>query len=95
MGRVPRRSAQARKPPSRPQPPEGRAGVSLTVDQLTRPGAVVSGKVTFSDGVTAAWQIDQGGQLGLIPSKPGYRPAPSDVQPFQIALEAELRKLGF
>jgi hypothetical protein len=73
----------------------GPGGVSLAVDQLTRPGAVVSGKVTFSDGITAAWQIDQGGQLGLIPSKPGYRPPPSDVQPFQMALENELAKLGF
>src|SRR5687767_4210711 len=25
-------------------------GVSVTVDQITRPGALVSGKVTFSDG---------------------------------------------
>ena len=82
--------------PPMPVPSAGGAGhVSLSVDQLTRPGAVVSGKVTFSDGVTAAWQIDQGGQLGLIPSKPGYRPLPADVQPFQMALEAELSKLGF
>lgn len=82
--------------PPVPVPSAGGAGrVSLTVDQLTRPGAVVSGKVTFSDGVTAAWQIDQGGQLGLIPSKAGYRPLPADVQPFQAALEAELSKLGF
>jgi len=64
------------------------------VDQLTRPGAVVSGKVTFSDGTTAAWQIDQAGQLGLIAPQPGYRPPASDVQPFQMALEAELSKLG-
>ena len=79
-----------------PTPPAGGpGGVSLSVDQLTRPGAVVSGKVTFSDGITAAWQIDQAGQLGLIPSKPGYRPPPSDVQPFQMALENELSKLGF
>jgi hypothetical protein len=79
-----------------PAPAAGGLGrVSLSVDQLTRPGAVVSGKVTFSDGNTAAWQIDQTGQLGLIPSKPGYRPPPSDVQPFQAALEAELSKLGF
>ena len=70
-------------------------GVSLSVDELTRPGAVVSGKVTFSDGQSAAWQIDQMGQLGLIPSKPGYRPPAADVQPFQMALEAELSKLGF
>jgi hypothetical protein len=44
---------------------------------------------------TAAWQIDQTGQLGLIPTTPGYRPPASDVQPFQMALETELSKLGF
>src|SRR5262245_17959750 len=36
-----------------PKPAEssmGIAGVSVTVDQLACPGAVVSGKVTFSDG---------------------------------------------
>jgi hypothetical protein len=80
----------------KPAAPAGVPGkVTLSVDQLTRPGAVVSGKVTFSDGNTAAWQIDQAGQLGLIAPQPGYRPPASDVQPFQIALEAELSKLGF
>ena len=79
-----------------PGQPAGAAGsVSVTVDQLTRPGAVVSGKVTFSDGNTAAWQIDQTGQLGLIAAQPGYRPPASDVQPFQTALQTELAKLGF
>lgn len=83
-------------PAPTPAAPSGGPGsVSLAVDQIARPGAVVSGKVTFSDGTTAAWQIDQMGQLGLIPSKPGYRPPASDVQPFQAALEAELSKLGF
>ncbi len=77
-----------------PPAPGGPGGVSVTVDELTRPGAVVSGKVTFSDGNTAAWQIDQTGQLGLIPTKTGYRPPASDVQPFQMALENELSKLG-
>ena len=79
----------------KPAPPAGVPGkVTLSVDQLTRPGAVVSGKVTFSDGTTAAWQIDQTGQLGLIAPQPSYRPPASDVQPFQMALEAELSKLG-
>ena len=79
----------------KPAPPAGGPGkISLVVDQLTRPGAVVSGKVTFSDGNTAAWQIDQTGQLDLIPPMPGYRPPASDVPPFQMALEAELSKLG-
>jgi hypothetical protein len=80
----------------KPAQPAGVPGkVTLSMDQLTRPGAVVSGKVTFSDGNTAAWQIDQTGQLGMIPPTPGYRPPASDVQPFQMALEAELAKLGF
>ena len=95
-------AAGARSPlagPGAPMPKPGQpAGVpgkvTLSVDQLTRPGAVVSGKVTFSDGITAAWQIDQTGQLGLIAPQPGYRPPASDVQPFQMALEAELSKLG-
>jgi hypothetical protein len=82
-------------PAPQPAPAAGTAGaVSVTVDELTRPGAVVSGKVTFSDGNTAAWQLDQTGQLGLIPTKPGYRPPASDVQSFQMALETELSKLG-
>jgi hypothetical protein len=55
---------------------------------------VVSGKVTFSDGNAAAWQMDQSGQLGLIPTKAGYWPPASDVQQFQMALETELSKLG-
>jgi len=80
---------------AKPAPPPGGPGrISLAVDQLTRPGAVVSGKVTFSDGVTAAWQIDQTGRLGLVAPQPGYRPPASDVEPFQAALEAELSKLG-
>ncbi|MGO8925475.1 MAG: hypothetical protein ACLQU3_00925 [Limisphaerales bacterium] len=87
--------AGPRAPMQKPAQPASAPGkVTLSVDQLTHPGAVVSGKVTFSDGNTAAWQIDQMGQLGLIPPKPGYRPPASDVQPFQMALEAELSKLG-
>ena len=83
-------------PMPKPAQPAGVPGkVNLSVDQITRPGAVVSGKVTFSDGNTAAWQIDQTGQLGMVPPTPGYRPPASDVQPFQMALEAELSKLGF
>jgi hypothetical protein len=68
--------------------------VSVSVDQITRPGAAASGKVTFSDGQSAQWYLDQMGRLGLIPARQGYRPAPADVQEFQMALEGELRKMG-
>jgi hypothetical protein len=70
------------------------SGVSVSVDQLARPGAVVSGKVTFTDGKKADWHIDQTGRLGLAPQEAGYRPAAADVQQFQIAIEAELSKMG-
>ncbi len=68
--------------------------VSVSVDQLTRPGALVSGKVTFSDGQRAGWHLDQAGRLGLAPEKQGYRPAAADLQEFQAALESELARLG-
>jgi hypothetical protein len=91
--------APAGRAPSAPAPaeptPAPRGGVSVTVDQLTRPGAVVSGKVTFSDGNRADWYLDQTGRLGLSSATPGYRPSASDVQQFQMALESELSKLGF
>ena len=70
------------------------SGVSVSVDQLARPGAVVSGKVTFTDGKKADWYIDQTGRLGLVPQEPGYRPPASDVQQFQMAIETELSKMG-
>jgi hypothetical protein len=68
--------------------------VKVTVDKITRPGAMVSGSVVFSDGKAADWYLDQTGRLGLMPKDPGYRPPTSDIQQFQAALEAELAKLG-
>ncbi|MGA2864979.1 MAG: hypothetical protein ABSF95_10900 [Verrucomicrobiota bacterium] len=87
-------------PGARPPAPSARAGapkpsgVSLAVDQIARPGAMVSGKVTFTDGITVDWYLDQTGQLGLMPQQPGYRPPPADVEQFQMALDAELSRMG-
>lgn len=85
-------------PPLTPQPdapaqPAG--GVSVAVDQLARPGALVSGKVTFSDGQKAEWYLDQMGRLGVVPVQQGYKPSQMDVQEFQLALQDELAKMGF
>lgn len=70
-------------------------GVSLNVDQITRAGALVSGKATFSDGQSAEWYLDQYGRLGFFPSQPGYRPSQTDLADFQAALDRELAKLGY
>ncbi len=89
----------AANPPIAPKGPKpaGAAAtgrVSVSVDQIARPGAVVSGKVTFSDAKTAEWFIDQTGQLGLRPDEAGYRPPAADVKDFQAALDRELSKMG-
>jgi len=75
--------------------PKPAGGVSVSVDQLARPGALVSGKVTFSDGQNAEWYLDQSGRLAVIPKQPGYKPPACDVPQFQMALESELAKMGF
>ena len=80
--------------PSPGEPPLG-GGVSVTVDQIARPGAIVSGRVTFSDGKGAAWVIDQRGVPGLIPDQQGYRPPQQDIAEFQLQLQDELAKMGF
>lgn len=63
------------------------SGVQVTLDTITKPQALVSGKVTFSDGETAEWMLDQTGRLGLNPSKPGYRPSQADIMSFQQELQ--------
>jgi hypothetical protein len=79
-----------------PQPAAPAAGgVSVMVDKLARPGAIVSGNVTFSDGQQADWYLDQMGRLGVVPKQQGYKPSPTDVQEFQLALQSELGRLGF
>ena len=69
--------------------------VSVTVDQITRPGSVISGKVNFSDGQSADWYLDQTGRLGVVPKVQGYKPSAADVQEFQLALQREVAKLGY
>ncbi|MDA0751103.1 MAG: hypothetical protein O2964_10375 [Verrucomicrobia bacterium] len=69
--------------------------VSISIDQIARPGMLVSGKVTFSDGQSASWYLDQMGQLGLAPEVEGYKPSQQDLMEFQMALQSELSRKGF
>lgn len=70
-------------------------GVTVVVDKITRPGTMVSGRVTFTDGKQSGWYVTQDGRLGLDAGLPGYRPPAEDIPVFQAALDKELRKLGF
>jgi hypothetical protein len=77
-------------------PPAG-SNVSVSVDKVTLiPGAVASGTVTFSDGVTGKWIIDQYGRPGFTEvSQPGYRPSPQDGQAFMQELSRSLQQRGY
>jgi hypothetical protein len=81
-------------PEPEPEEPVPTGKVTVTIDQITRPGAMISGRTTFSDGETAGWYLDQTGRLGLDPSTPGYRPTQQDVMDFQIELEKLARSQG-
>jgi len=71
-------------------------GVSVEVDAVTPPGALMSGSVTFSDGEKLGWQLLSNGQMGLTPGdNPDYRPSPVDMQEFRTQMDAIFRKKGF
>lgn len=77
--------------------PEGAGNVTVEVDNVTLiPGALASGTVTFSDGVTGKWLVDQYGRPGFTEvSQPGYRPKPEDAQAFMQQLRHALQQRGF
>jgi hypothetical protein len=83
------------KTPEEKPAPEATGTVMVTMDTLTLPGALVSGKVTFSDGETAVWMLDQTGRPGLDPDTAGYRPSQEDIMEFQVQLRGLLQKSGF
>ena len=69
--------------------------VTVDVDRVVKPGAVLSGTVKFSDGVTVAWALDQFGRLGLDAGRRKYRPSAKDLHEFQEQLRKTLEKQGF
>ncbi len=98
-GTAPPASSRGNPPAAGPAPasaaePAGR-GVSVVVDTVARPGALVSGSVRFSDGQTGGWYMDQDGRLGVAPAQQGYKPSAADMTAFQQALETELSRLGY
>ncbi len=70
-------------------------GVDVDVDAITRPGALVSGTVVFTDSVKASWYMDQSGRLALDAGNPDYKPSEEDLQLFQQSLREALKKKGF
>lgn len=68
---------------------------SLEIDRIMRPGTMVSGAVTFSDGVSGKWALDQQGRLMLETPQKGYQPSQPDLQAFQRELQTQLQRQGY
>jgi len=73
----------------------GTGSVQVGLDRLARPGAMISGSVTFSDGQSGQWFIDEMGQLGLAMKQKGYRPPAADIEEFQLKLQQLLARQGY
>jgi hypothetical protein len=76
-------------------PPATGGTVTVEVDTIAQPQAMVSGNVTFSDGQKADWSIDHQGRPGMTVRLPGYRPTQEDIVEFQTKLDAALRQAGY
>lgn len=68
--------------------------VQLVADHITIPGAIISGKVSFSDGQLASWQMDQTGRLSLAGAPKGYQPPAADIPLFQQQLDVLMQRAG-
>lgn len=76
------------------QAPIPTGAVAVTMDAIAMPGAIVSGKVVFSDGEAGTWMLDQTGRPGLDPDTPGYAPSREDVMEFQKQLRVLIESTG-
>ena len=88
-------AADATDPAADPTVPAAGGAVTVEVDTIAQPHAMVSGNVTFSDGQKADWHIDHQGRPGLTARVPGYRPTQEDIVEFQTKLDGALRQAGF
>lgn len=94
-GEAPEAPAEPIAPEEEAEPAEAaplsESHVSVTLDKIVRAGALASGSVTFSDGVTGGWMLDRMGRLALTKiSQPGYQPTDADLEAFQLELQSKL-----
>ena len=73
-----------------------RAGgkLSISVDQVPAPGAMLSGYARFSSGAKAHWFLDEMGRLGIEPELGSAKPTQPDMQEFSTELRRMLHQAG-
>jgi hypothetical protein len=73
--------------------PDEAAGAVIQIDNICKPGALVSGTANLPSGIKAAWALDQYGRISFQPQGKG-RPTPEDMQVFQAELQKEIVRRG-
>ena len=69
-------------------PPAQEGGnLTVTVDEIARPGVMASGRVNFPGGESGMWYVDEKGRLGVDPDTEGYQPTEADIMAFQHELQ--------
>ena len=76
------------------QPASAGGKLSISVDQVPAPGAMLSGYARFSSGAKAHWFLDEMGRLGLEPELGSGKPTQPDMQEFSTELRRMLQQAG-
>lgn len=66
---------------------------TVEINKIARPGALVSGSVSFGSGAKADWMLDQTGRLALEP-KNDKKPTQEDIAEFQEEIQKALASHG-
>ena len=82
------------KPATTGTAPQTGGKLSISVDQMPAPGAMLSGYARFSSGVKAHWFLDEMSRLGLEPELGSSKPTQKDMQEFTSELKRMLQQHG-
>lgn len=73
-----------------PQAPASLIGqTQVSVDEITPPHALMSGKVMFKSGAQGVWSIDRSGRVNWEPTM--GEPTPDDMKEFEAQLQQIIR----
>jgi hypothetical protein len=89
---------EAPKPPPAPAaaaaPAAATGKLSISVDQMPAPGAILSGYARFGSGAKAHWFLDELGRLGVEPELGSGKPTDADMKEFTSQLRTLLQHAG-
>ena len=80
------------KPAATDTAPQTSGKLSISVDQMPAPGAMLSGYARFSSGAKAHWFLDDMGRLGIEPELGSSKPTQKDTQEFTTELKRMLQQ---